>query len=1009
MKYICRINHTIKPLDSLEMSSNLVLRQPLFSHRRLFQSENQTYDLKDLVSAFLRDRNFLYALFWSSPTFFQTVEKFRNNDPDINSKKIEQAVAKYVLRAVTRPTPYGAFAGAGQIGAGLKKSFYGIQKSSLSASPDAQLMEDLKNSIVADNSFKSILNYGLNNTIYIKNNEFRFLSYQNGEYKLTSLQSTEILSDIYALRGDTFLLKDIRKIVGQEYNEEDVERFLRELLDLNFIFAEIPENINKKNDLDVWDVFAKSLSDTQLIKAVEIKSLITGLSQLSSSIYQGEIYPKATIDSVYDSATELGLEVNNILNLTAKICPGKVEPLSELLLKDLKLLTGYLYNIFDNSRKDSDLSVFKNKFTAVYEDSIVPLLEVLDPELGLGFPVKSGFGTYYSDDFLNVETASETVSIKNGFQQNWLTTLIEENTDKKKIILTKNDLPDKSNIIFPSTFNIIGTQCKDNQFSIQSIGGSSAKSILGRFAFDDEDIEKLCNDLACFEQQQAGDSVLAEINFLSNGKTGNIVRRPQFSKYSIDIFCLDNNKNSQSLPLSDLMVAVRNNEVILLSKSLNKRIIPKLSNAHNYNNISFSLYTFLSSLQQSSGESAGYDPLQLADNRSFLPRITYKNTILCRMTWILTEKDIQRLFLEKLPAEALTNLASKLELPQFICITENDQELFIDLHNRSYVELMLAEIKNKTKVVLTEYLQDTEQKFSHSSSYINQIIIPVKNHSPKQYRQIIQDEASPDVKKKFPGSEWIYFKIYCPSAYADELLIHTIRPLLLELYSEQHVSKGFFIRYNDPDHHLRFRVKLHMASDFQEVLNKILSSLHTVDFIWKFDISTYDREVERYGIKYIDDIENCFFYDTIMILNTLSDLDLFSDNTYRILLAVRNIDEWLKIYALDTAQKLRFCIQMEELFFKEFNYDIKREIYAKYREYSGQLTDVMSDSNADIYFIERKMHVSKLIISVESISDIIHMSINRWFPENQRVYEYLVYIFAVKYYRSVLNSKSKIV
>lgn len=56
------------------------------------------------------------------------------------------------------------------------------------------------------------------------------------------------------------------------------------------------------------------------------------------------------------------------------------------------------------------------------------------------------------------------------------------------------------------------------------------------------------------------------------------------------------------------------------------------------------------------------------------------------------------------------------------------------------------------------------------------------------------------IQRKFiPGSQWLYFKIYTGVKTADEVLAHTIRPFLRELYAERWIDGSFFIRYNDPD------------------------------------------------------------------------------------------------------------------------------------------------------------------------------------------------------------------
>jgi len=57
------------------------------------------------------------------------------------------------------------------------------------------------------------------------------------------------------------------------------------------------------------------------------------------------------------------------------------------------------------------------------------------------------------------------------------------------------------------------------------------------------------------------------------------------------------------LLLSDLWVRYENNEIILESKKLGKRVIPRLSSAYNYNHSDLPVFRFLCDLQHQSIQS----------------------------------------------------------------------------------------------------------------------------------------------------------------------------------------------------------------------------------------------------------------------------------------------------------------------------------------------------------------------------------------------------------------------
>ena len=71
------------------------------------------------------------------------------------------------------------------------------------------------------------------------------------------------------------------------------------------------------------------------------------------------------------------------------------------------------------------------------------------------------------------------------------------------------------------------------------------------------------------------------------------------------------------------------------------------------------------------------------------------------------------------------------------------------------------------------------------------------------------------------GSNWLYFKIYTGYKTADFLLTDIIHPIVQNLQRQNLISHWFFIRYNDPDFHIRIRFYI---SDTQQI-NKILAIL----------------------------------------------------------------------------------------------------------------------------------------------------------------------------------------
>lgn len=57
-----------------------------------------------------------------------------------------------------------------------------------------------------------------------------------------------------------------------------------------------------------------------------------------------------------------------------------------------------------------------------------------------------------------------------------------------------------------------------------------------------------------------------------------------------------------------------------------------------------------------------------------------------------------------------------------------------------------------------------------------------------------------------PGSPWLYLKAYTGTASADHILTDTVGPVIEQLRESGVVDHWFFLRYADPEHHLRLRL-----------------------------------------------------------------------------------------------------------------------------------------------------------------------------------------------------------
>lgn len=285
------------------------------------------------------------------------------------------------------------------------------------------------------------------------------------------------------------------------------------------------------------------------------------------------------------------------------------------------------------------------------------------------------------------------------------------------------------------------------------------------------------------------------------------------------------------------------------------------------------------------------------------------------------------------------------------------------------------------------------------------------------------------------GDEWLFYKIYCGVKTADTLLVETIRPIANHLIINKIIDKWFFIRYADPKIHIRIRFHLLKQDDLIEIINMLSTSLKSFfhqNLIWKIQTDTYQREIERYGENTIEITENLFYYDSLMIINSLGLFKGDQGETKRWLFGVRAIDAFFDDFNFNTEQKKDLAKFFSENYNIEFNMnkDAKANLGRKYRKERQLINEVLDRSkeqNSTMLllfnllkektkaikpFVDEIIMMNnndKLQVSLNSlIGSYIHMFCNRLFRSKQKLHELVLYTFLQKYYESEIAKNKKI-
>ncbi|WP_298954149.1 thiopeptide-type bacteriocin biosynthesis protein [uncultured Nonlabens sp.] len=276
-----------------------------------------------------------------------------------------------------------------------------------------------------------------------------------------------------------------------------------------------------------------------------------------------------------------------------------------------------------------------------------------------------------------------------------------------------------------------------------------------------------------------------------------------------------------------------------------------------------------------------------------------------------------------------------------------------------------------------------------------------------------------EVQRTFSiGDTWLYYKIYCGTKTADDVLLQVIQPLTMYLWRENCIEQWFFIRYADPDPHLRVRFKYASEDHIQHIMTSTRDAMNSLiknGQLWDVQLATYNRELERYGPNTIKLCEKLFFYDSQQVLEIMQHA---VDDTSRFINCFHWVSFLISQFELHAEEQLAFLDRMQIQFKEEF--DIKKEankqLNQKYKGLESLLfkksrrgltkNDLMCTIIQELLHLEEKR---QLEVSKENLlASFIHMTINRTFKSQQRLHEMMLYDFLNKMNKSKMARYGKL-
>lgn len=274
------------------------------------------------------------------------------------------------------------------------------------------------------------------------------------------------------------------------------------------------------------------------------------------------------------------------------------------------------------------------------------------------------------------------------------------------------------------------------------------------------------------------------------------------------------------IPLDDLAVGCDRHRLYVVSLSRGQRLHPLVLHALDLRAHTPPLARFLAEIATTtSAVVTGFD-WGAAAQLPYLPRLRHGCTVLSPAQWRLEPADLDR---DAGAADAwhrrLAAWCERRGVPRHVQLAEGDQLLPLDLDESAHTELLRAHLASTDHAVLVE--APGEGANGWLDGHAHEVVLPMTSTAPRQaaYQPPVRARLLDRDHGHVPGaSSWLHAKLY-GAAERQPTVIGCRFPELMALWDEP--PTWWFTRYGDPEPHIRLRVALADDADFGPAVQRV--------------------------------------------------------------------------------------------------------------------------------------------------------------------------------------------
>ena len=960
-----------------------------------FGEENDT--IEDLCNEFWNNGIFREQLLIASPSLYKMIESTPVSNMSVKTKQqLKNSLLSYQNRAAYRTTPFGLFSGC-EI-----KDIKDSNNNSEGVCIKKHCRIDIEwlYSLIRDLEKKhyKTFSYKINKSVYtLGDRVYLPYDYENSNGQISILRTNPFVIIEKMCEKDYQDFDDIFDELKKAYPEREdstLEQFIVQLIEKSYILSELRVPICNSDEL--------SCLIERMEKYSELSEVKVSLLEIQNDI---KLYEKtelgngcAMLENIYSKMKTIhDHKKSDLLQID---CEWRNLPIS-IHNKDANLICEFItyFNELQKADNKALLYDYEVKFLEKYGPYIeVPIYELLDESFGIGAP--SDYNNPSNKYTKPMVEEKDNFWLKEYFlekyayavKSNSYIQLFDE--DIHKVIM---DIDDKQ---YPASLELnfmLKTENGKLKFSLgPNVGSICTGKTFGRFGYFSENYEEHIKNIKDFSIDEEVD---CELSFLPyNIRIGNVIRNVTGAEYNLCCYT-DSYNASKEISLQDIVVGydTRLGHLYIKDSKLKKRVKVKMTNMLNYRllpnvyrlllDISDSKYNILSKFVWEN---------YYADF-TYIPEIRYKDIIVSNEKWRFTHYSLH--IAKKASYEEFRRgfqaLIEELKIPGKVYFTVADIRLLLDLRKENYIELLYSYYKKNSSMEL-EKVETGGYLSIENKPHCVEVVLPFVRNNIRysiEKKETGIKTLKNDNNYNLPFEEWLFLKLYGPLERQEEL----IEFLNFWINSQYIKEEFFFMRYVDPQPHIRLRIRGD-SNELYKILtsfNNLVPELKDKRLVNSYCIDTYIPETERYGgANVMPYAEKLFHMDSCVVMGILSSFDMTQDKEKY---GVISILQYLQAFGLSFEEQYKFL---------EANIDIKKylEDFKKVKQEFVTECDAYNNwSNLrknrtleqflnclEIRTEAVKMYIEKIILEEsptniydDIIGSVIHLHCNRLFGINR--------------------------